>query len=831
MNSSNPNSHVVINLAIKDFCSGNSVKAKSILNNFLKEDIKNNDIILNAGILFAKNNKLLEALFILETLQQVNNYDVRIPYNIGLVRSLLDDPISALESYKEAITIDPNDVSTLINMGSLYNELESYELSLEVLYKAAKINSNIPETWSNIGYAQSKLSLYELAISSYSRAIELNPNCYITWSNISTPFLEINRLEDALEACDTSLRLNSKYYKAWLSKGVILARINKFSDAIYSYDKSLELNPNYSEAWINKGLALFKLNKFNKALSCFNIALNFKPKSAETWYYSADTFFELKNFVDAITHYDKALRLKPDYAEVWASKGITLCSLKRYKEALICFDKAIELQPDYPDAWLFKGDALNDLKEHILSANCYSKTFNLKGDDFYTVGKMHHQMMLACDWKNYDQITNQIFDGIKRGKKVAEPFGIQGIADSEELIKGCAEIYSHDLFPSLGNLTESLKYDHQKIRIGYLCGEFRKQATSILMARVWELHDKSKFELFAFDNGWDDSSIYRQRINTAFTRIIDISKLSDLDAAELIKSFEIDILINLNGFFGLPRQKVFSYKPAPIQVNYLGFPGTTGAKYMDYIIADKAVIPKSSKEFYSEKVAYLPHTYQANDNQREISNKVFTRAEQGLPENAFVFSCFNNNYKIIPAVFDSWSAILRGVESSVLWLIKDNPWVEENLKKEAEKRGVDPKRIIFADRIELPEHLARHSLADLFLDTWPYNAHTTASDALWAGLPVLTMVGNTFPGRVASSLLRAIDLSELITPNPNEYENLAIDLAKNPKRLQVIKEKLIKNRHNSPLFDSALFTKDLETAYTKMYEKFQLGMAPDHIAE
>jgi predicted O-linked N-acetylglucosamine transferase (SPINDLY family) len=701
----------------------------------------------------------------------------------------------------------------------------------KILNNCLQINQHDLDARNLLAIVNASQNNHIKAIEHFEIALQIDPNDIYILSNLGSSLNFIGKHTESFSVFEKAIMKCPEMPELWFNGGNVLCDLGRYSEALIYYKNAIKINPNYCEAFNNLGKAFFYLKQYTEALKNYQFALQINHNFIDSIVNLGSLLNQLKNFVDAITHYDKALRLKPDYAEVWASKGITLCSLKRYKEALICFDKAIELQPDYPDAWLFKGDALNDLKEHILSANCYSKTFNLKGDDFYTVGKMHHQMMLACDWKNYDQITNQIFDGIKRGKKVAEPFGIQGIADSEELIKGCAEIYSHDLFPSLGNLTESLKYDHQKIRIGYLCGEFRKQATSILMARVWELHDKSKFELFAFDNGWDDSSIYRQRINTAFTRIIDISKLSDLDAAELIKSFEIDILINLNGFFGLPRQKVFSYKPAPIQVNYLGFPGTTGAKYMDYIIADKAVIPKSSKEFYSEKVAYLPHTYQANDNQREISNKVFTRAEQGLPENAFVFSCFNNNYKIIPAVFDSWSAILRGVESSVLWLIKDNPWVEENLKKEAEKRGVDPKRIIFADRIELPEHLARHSLADLFLDTWPYNAHTTASDALWAGLPVLTMVGNTFPGRVASSLLRAIDLSELITPNPNEYENLAIDLAKNPKRLQVIKEKLIKNRHNSPLFDSALFTKDLETAYTKMYEKFQLGMAPDHIAE
>ena len=337
------------------------------------------------------------------------------------------------------------------------------------------------------------------------------------------------------------------------------------------------------------------------------------------------------------------------------------------------------------------------------------------------------------------------------------------------------------------------------------------------------------FEIFAFDNGWDDGSEYRKRIARAFNNLFDISRLSDLEAAKLIQENEIDILINLNGFFGLGRQEIFSYKPALCQVNYLGFPGTIGIKYMDYIIADKIVIPEESKIHYGEKVAYLPNSYQANDDQRKISDKKFSRAKLGLPENAFIFACFNNNYKITPLVFDSWVKILSLVEGSILWLLADNPMAKNNLIKEATARGLDSSRLIFAERLSISEHLARHRQADLFLDTLPYNAHTTASDALWAGLPVLTLMGNTFPGRVGASLLKAIDLPELITNTQEEYEAMAIELAMNPQKLRDIKLKLARNRLATPLFDTPLFTKNLETIYIKMMERYQADLQPDHI--
>ena len=439
-------------------------------------------------------------------------------------------------------------------------------------------------------------------------------------------------------------------------------------------------------------------------------------------------------------------------------------------------------------------------------------------------------MMLGCNWSDYEKNINEIFHLANEGRKGAEPFGFQGIASSEELLKKCAEIFSNDNFPPLGNLSKFSQYKHPKIRIGYLCGEFRNQATSILMARVWELHDKSKFEIFAFDNGWDDGSDYRHRIVGAFSKIFDISKLSDLDAAKLIKQNEIDILINLNGFFGFARQGVFSYKPAPIQVNYLGFPGTMGIKYMDYIIADKVVIPEESKIHYVEKLAYLPNSYQANDDARKISDRKFSKAELDLPEDAFVFACFNNNYKITPTIFDSWMRILSLVQGSILWLLADNPMAKDNLIKEAFARGIDSCRLVFAERLPISEHLARHHLADLFLDTLPYNAHTTCSDALWAGLPVLTLMGHTFPGRVSSSLLSAIGLSELVTHTLGEYEALAIELATNPKKIADIKLKLANNRLITPLFDTPLFTNNLEAAYIKMYEYCQAGLEPQDIS-
>jgi predicted O-linked N-acetylglucosamine transferase (SPINDLY family) len=349
------------------------------------------------------------------------------------------------------------------------------------------------------------------------------------------------------------------------------------------------------------------------------------------------------------------------------------------------------------------------------------------------------------------------------------------------------------------------------------------------MTGLYENHDRAKFEIIAFDNGVADSSEIRARIEDAFDQIIDIRNLPDLDVALIIRQMDIDILVNLNGYFGKGRQGIFAYKPSPIQVNFLGFPGTLGAPYIDYLVADPVVIPPTSKQFYDEKIAYLPNSYQVNDAKRKIANRKFSRTELGLPEAGFVYCCFNNNYKITPPIFTAWMNILRAVKGSVLWLLADNLVAKENLCNAAKAQGIDPARLIFANRLPLAEHLARHQQADLFLDTSPCNAHTTASDALWAGLPLLTKQGSTFPGRVSASLLQAIGLPELIAENQNTYETLAIEYGNHPEKIQKIKQKLLANKINLPLFNTQLFATQLEDVFSKMIEQARANLSPADI--
>ena len=438
--------------------------------------------------------------------------------------------------------------------------------------------------------------------------------------------------------------------------------------------------------------------------------------------------------------------------------------------------------------------------------------------------------MLMCDWSDLDHQLEELEKSITNDLKVTTPFPLLGLKDKPELQLKASKIYVNEKYPASGLLGDfKSRPADGKIRIGYYSADFHNHATSFLMAELFEAHDTQKFELFGFSFGPDNKDEMRSRISSGFNHFFDVVKKSDREIAQMSRDLGIDIAVDLKGYTQFGRSGIFAEQCAPVQVNYLGYPGTSAAPYFDYIVADRTLIPQESQAYYSEKIIYLPHSYQVNDSKRKISDRVFTRQELGLPENGFVFCCFNNNYKILPETFDVWMRLLKSANASVLWLLQDNPTAANNLRKEAEVRGVDPSRLVFAPRAKLEDHLARHRVADLFIDTLPYNAHTTASDALWAGLPVLTLMGQSFAARVAASLLNALDLPELITKTQEEYEARAMELTKDPLQLVEIKQKLVQNRLTSPLFNGQLFARHLEVAYEEIHRRNLNREKPDHI--
>jgi len=555
-----------------------------------------------------------------------------------------------------------------------------------------------------------------------------------------------------------------------------------------------------------------------------------KPDFADAYYNQGNALKELKRLDEALASYDKALALKPDYADAYNNRGNALQDLKRLDEALASYDKALALKPDYADAYNNRGNALRELKRLDEALASYDKALSLKPDFAFLSGMRLYTKMKLCDWASLAENIAQLTDAVSQSQPVTPPFSLLGLVDSPKLHQLASKVYAENKYPKQETLGAfNPRIPGRKIRVGYFSADFREHAVSFLIAELLEVHDRNQFEVFGFSFSNPASSPMSQRIKFGCDEFIDVRARSDREVAELSRQKRIDIAVDLGGYTKDSRPGIFAYGAAPIQVNYLGYISTLGTSYMDYIIADKIALPPETQSDYTEKVVYLPHCYQVSDSKRKISDRQFTRQELGLPETSFVFCCFNNTYKILPATFDSWLRILKAVEDSVLWLLEDNPTAAKNLNKEAEVRGIDSHRLVFAKRISAEDYLARYKVADLFLDSLPYNAGTTANDALWMGLPVLTYMGKSFVSRMAGSLLNAIRIPELITYTQGAYEAKAIELATHPDKLQDIKNKLIQNRYTTPLFNGKLFAKHLEAAYEAMLERYQAGLPPDVI--
>lgn len=493
--------------------------------------------------------------------------------------------------------------------------------------------------------------------------------------------------------------------------------------------------------------------------------------------------------------------------------------------------------PSDPDAWASLGRTFARSGHHDLAAGAYAKALSLAPTRTGLAGRLLHQRLICCDWREFDALVTAIEQEAADGKASVNPVCWQAVSNSPSSLKTVVASFeaqrgSERSMPSAPHRRSA----DGRIRVGYVSGEFYDHATSVLMAGVWEHHDRTCFEIIGFDNGEDaveregsaPSSPMRRRAADSFDRLIPIRHLDTQAAETVIRAAGIDILVNLNGYFGAARNDVFRGRPAPVQVNYLGFPGTVGDGYLDYVVADRIVVPDDHFSFYSEKVVRLPHSYQANDDRRTIAARTGGRKTHGLPASAFVFACFNSSYKLLPAMLDVWTTILGRVAGSVLWLIDDNPSATRNLRHEAAARGLDPSRMVFAPRMPGPDHLARHVHADLFLDSTPYGAHTTASDALWSGLPVLTTLGPTFSSRVAASLLNELGLPELIVPTMPAYIEKAVSLARDPVSLSDLRNRLVTNRSTASLFDTVKLTRSLERAYATMQDRVARGLPPAH---
>jgi predicted O-linked N-acetylglucosamine transferase (SPINDLY family) len=609
-------------------------------------------------------------------------------------------------------------------------------------------------------------------------------------------------------------------------RGKSLLQQKRPETAIAWFDRAEAFDPWNPEIPYQRGNARMALGQPLAAIADYTLALKCRPDYVDGHYNRALALQQLGRYEEALAGYERVLETKPTDAEALNNRGNVLHELKRYAEALASYEGALSVRPDYVDALYNRAVTLMFLIRPADAVAAYRQLLRVAPDYEYAKGRLLQVSMISCDWSRFNELVEAIERDIAAGKPCIEPFAYLAVAASAQSQRRCAEIYGKKFDTSPLPSLPMPRRANGKIRVGYVAGEFRHHATGFLMVELFELHDRNRFELFAFDKGGDDGSTVRQRINRAIDEIIDIRGMDDQAAAAAIRARDIDLLVDLNGFVGVAQPGLFALHPAPVVINFLGSPGTMGMPCYDYIIADRVVIPPQHEAHYSEKVVCLPDSYQVNDSKRRLAEHTPGRGECGLPEAAFVFCCFNNNYKITPPVFDIWMRLLAKIDGSVLWLLEDNPDASFNLRREAVARGVLAARLVFAPRMEIERHLARHRLADLFLDTLPCNAHTTASDALWAGLPLLTCLGPAFPGRVAASVLTAAGLPELITHDLAGYEARAIELATSPAMLAELRDRLERNRTTCALFDTVRYCRHLEAAYTMIWERHLRGEAP-----
>jgi protein O-GlcNAc transferase len=736
-----------------------------------------------------------------------------------------------VETCRKIISIDPTIAEAHCNLGYALNKTKKYKEAIASFDYAIELNPQFADAFLNRGNALNNLKRHDEALAAYNMALAAKPNSAEAWLSRGNIFSELNRYDEAFAAYDKALSIKPDLAEAWLGRGNIFSELKRYDEAFAAYDKALSIKPDLAEAWLGRGNVFYDLKRYDEAIAAFDTALALKPDLENAWHGRGNVFYDLKRYDEAIAAFDKALALKPDLENAWHGRGNVFYDLKLYDEAIAAFDKALTLKPDFAEAWASRGNVFNCLKRYSEAFGAFDKAVLLSPDLTGLEGYRLYTKMHLCDWSNFDAERTHLISSVRDRKVNTEPFPFLAILSTPDDQLQCAKLWVAEKFPpSQKPIWRGERYTHDRIRIAYVSADFREHPVSHLMAGTFECHDKSRFDVTAISLGADDNSKMRQRLKASFERFIDAKTYSDDQIANLVKSSEVDVLVDLMGFTADARTNIFAQRSAPIQVNYLGYAGTMGASYIDYIVADQTVIPDELRKFYLEKIAFLPNNYLANDRKRVISDKAFTRSDVGLPSQGFVFCCFNSSYKISLHVFDSWMRILKQVEGSVLWLSKHNASATSNLKKEAVARGISSERLVFAEPMPLlAEHLARHKLADLFLDTLPYNAHTAASDALWAGLPVLTCIGETFSGRVAASLLNAIRLPQLITTTLEAYEQMAIDLATHPEKLAAVKNTLAENRLTTPLFDTKLFTKHIEAAYTMMYERHQAGLAPDHV--
>jgi predicted O-linked N-acetylglucosamine transferase (SPINDLY family) len=749
--------------------------------------------------------------------------------NLGIALKELGQLDNSVESYKRALTIKPDYLEAHNNLGNVLKELGQFEEAIQSYKEALLIEPDYPVLHNNLGNVLKELGRFDDAIKSYEKAIDSDLNNLESYNNLGNILVDQGQILDAVKYFEKALAINPNYFDALNNLGIALKKLGNINEAVECFEKALAINPNYFDALNNLGITLNILGQLERAIVSYKKAIKINPLDVDTLNNIGISLMNSGDSKEAIKYFKKAIALDPKYADAFNNLSIAFIKLKKLDKAFKSNSKALSLKSDFAEAYAIRGRIYTDLKQLNEALANFEKANKINPNLAYNLGSILNTKMNLCNWSKLTSTLDELKYRLLNNQKVIIPFDLLGLIDDPKLQKKASEIYANDNFPENHSLPKLERYPkHSKIRIGYFSADFKMHPVATLTAELYETHDRSQFEIHAFSFGPDNNDEMNLRIKAGVDHFHEVSSKSDKDIALLARSLEIDIAVDLGGYTADSRTGIFAMRAAPIQSSYIGVLSTMGSSYYDYIFAGSGMIPSENQKYFSEKIIYLP-SYQVNDSKELRPDIKFNRADFELSNKGFVFCCFNNTYKITPGVLDSWAKILNKVNESSLIIYTDSEDAKTNLTKEIISRGVNTKRVIFAKSLPRPEYLARFKVADLFLDTRPYNAGTTASDALRMGLPVLTMQGNSFNSREASGILTALNLPELIMSTPKEYEQMAIKLATDSQKFEKIKIKLEANLSKAPLYDTKLFTSNLESAYKLIYKHYQLNTDLDHI--
>jgi predicted O-linked N-acetylglucosamine transferase (SPINDLY family) len=780
------------------------------------------------GIILAQSRRSAEAASLLEQVAARSPQDATAHNNYGNVLRDLGRYSKALSCYERAIAILADYPDAHYNRAVTLHDLRRDEEALASYDRAIALKPDYASAWNNRGATLRSLGRPEDALASYTRAIAIQPGHAEAHNNRGVTLHELGRFEEAVASYERALAAKPDHADAHNNRGASLHKLGRLEEALASHEHAIAINSDSAEAHNGHGVILTELERFEEALESYARAVAIDPEYAEAYSNRGTALRALKRHAEALASYERTLAIEPDFVNALRNKGAVLAELKRFEEALGCYERGLALRPDV-EFYAAQAAALHELRRTEEAVECYERVRALAPDAGFLLGTCRHARMHVCDWTDFEGDLAGLAEGIEQGRPVAKPFPVLSLLDSPALQRKAADVWLRLECSPRVKLPPLARYPrHDRIRIGYFSADLRNHAVALLTAELFETHDRSRFELTAFSLGPDVRDALRTRIEPAFDRFLPVGGQSDHDIAALARRLEIDIAVDLGGYTGDARPHILALRAAPVQVSYIGYLGSMGGDFMDYLIADPVIVPPEARAHYAEKIAYLP-SYQANDSKRMVADRTFTRAELGLPPSGVVFCCFNASWKITPETFASWMRILSAVPGSALLLLAGTAAVERNLRRQAAALGVSTERLVFGGILTFENYLARYRAADLFLDTSPYNAGTTGSDALWAGLPVLTCIGSAFAARVGASLLTAIGLPELIAPDRAAYERLAIELATQPERLAEIRRRLAHNRAACKLFDTRGFTRSLEGLYQRMYLRQQAGGPPEHL--